>query len=77
MADSNTPIVDPTLVGEVWPAAVPAEDPVLYGQARLEPEGAFQVRSYQTFKLVYTAQSAGHGCVRKGANRVLAASYGV
>ena len=51
----NTKTVDQALVGEVWPAAVPAEDPVLYGQARLEPDGAFQVRSYQTFNLVYTA----------------------
>ena len=50
----NTRTVASALVGEVWPAAVPAEDPVLYGQARLEPEGAFQVRSTQTFKLVYT-----------------------
>ena len=67
MTESNIPIVDPVLVGEVWPAAVPAEDPVLYGQARLEPEGAFQVRSYQTFKLVYTAGRFGlddNGAIR-------------
>jgi hypothetical protein len=50
----NTNIVDSALVGEVWPAATPAEDPVLYGRAELSPEGAFQVRSFQTFTLTYT-----------------------
>ena len=54
MAKENTNTVDSALVGEVWPAAAPAEDPVLYGQATLSPEGAFQVRSYQTFTLTYT-----------------------
>ena len=54
MPAKNTNIVDSSLVGEVWPAAAPAEDPVLYGQAALSPEGAFEVRSYQTFTLKYT-----------------------
>ncbi len=54
MTGKNPRIVDSTLVGEVWPAASPAEDPVLYGQAELSPKGAFQVRSYQTFTLKYT-----------------------
>tara|TARA_B100000315_G_scaffold251951_1_gene287717 strand:+ start:3921 stop:6224 length:2304 start_codon:yes stop_codon:yes gene_type:complete len=54
MAGENTNIVDSVLVGEVWPAAAPAEDPVLYGQAQLSPDGAFEVRSYQTFTLTYT-----------------------
>ena len=49
----NSKTVNSELVGEVWPMAVPAEDPVLYGQAELSPEGAFQVRSYQTFTLTY------------------------
>ena len=53
MISNTSNIVDSTLVGEVWPAAVPAVDPVLYGQASLFPEGAFQVRSYQTFTLKY------------------------
>ena len=55
MVGENTNIVSSELVGEVWPAATPAEDPVLYGRAELSPEGAFQVRSYQTFTLKYTA----------------------
>jgi len=54
MAERNTNIVDSELVGEVWPAAAPTEDPVLYGRAELSPEGAFQVRSHQTFTLTYT-----------------------
>ena len=54
MTGKNLRIVNSNLVGEVWPAASPAEDPVLYGQAELSPEGAFQVRSYQTFTLKYT-----------------------
>jgi len=48
------PTVDRRLVGDVWPAAAPGEDPVLYGYAVLEPRGAFEVRSLQTFRLVYT-----------------------
>ena len=47
-------IVDPSLVGDVWPAAHPGEDPVLYGHVNLEPKGAFEARSLQTFRLVYT-----------------------
>ena len=54
MAEPNPNIVNPDHVADVWPAAAPAEDPVLYGQAKLAPEGAFEVRSYQTFTLTYT-----------------------
>ena len=42
------------LVGEVWPSAEPAEDPVLYGYAVLEPRDPVEVRSLQTFHLTYT-----------------------
>ena len=55
MSDESVKIVDTTQVGAAWPSAVPTEDPVLYGFAELTPAGAFEVRSYQTFKLVYTA----------------------
>ena len=51
MVTLNTNIVNPDHVADVWPAATPAGDPVLYGQAELSPDGAFAVRSYQTFKL--------------------------
>ena len=42
-------------LGEIWTEAKPSEDPVLYGHAALEPRGAFQARSLQTFKLSYRA----------------------
>ena len=47
-------IVDPELVAAVWPVAHPGEDPVLYGHVDLQPKGAFEARSLQTFRLVYT-----------------------
>ncbi|MEX0730794.1 MAG: DUF3604 domain-containing protein [Aquisalimonadaceae bacterium] len=46
--------VDPALIGVVWPPTHPGEDPILYGHAELTPKGAFEARSIQTFKLVYT-----------------------
>ena len=46
--------VEPHLVGAAWPSATPAADPVLYGHVELEPGGTFEVRSVQTFRLVYT-----------------------
>ncbi|GAB4370374.1 MAG: DUF3604 domain-containing protein [Kiloniellaceae bacterium] len=42
------------LVGAAWPATHPGEDPVLYGRAELQPRGAFEARSVQSFRLVYT-----------------------
>ena len=47
-------VVARELVGDVWPTTHPGEDPVLYGHVSLEPRGAFEARSLQTFKLVYT-----------------------
>jgi len=47
-------VVAPDLVGDVWPTTEPGTDPVLYGHVSLEPRGAFEVRSVQTFKMVYT-----------------------
>jgi hypothetical protein len=44
----------PQVMGEVFSDALPAEDAVLYGHADLEPKGAFEARSFQTFKLTYT-----------------------
>lgn len=41
-------------MGEVWPAAHPGADPVLYGHVDLQPKGAFEARSVQTFHMVYT-----------------------
>lgn len=41
------------MMGEVWPAAQPGEDPVLYGHAEISPCDPVAVRSAQTFELVY------------------------
>lgn len=50
---STTP-VSSHLVGDVWPAAAPAENAVLYGHVELRPRGAFAARSLQTFTMTYT-----------------------
>ena len=47
-------VVAPELVGDVWPATQPGEDPVLYGHVTLEPRDPVEVRSLQTFVLTYT-----------------------
>jgi hypothetical protein len=47
--------VNPEIIGELWPSAQPFDDPSQYGHIKLSPTGAFEVRSLQTFKLVYTA----------------------
>lgn len=47
-------IVDSHLVGEGWSNVQPGADPVLYGHVEIEPKGAFEVRSLQTFTLTYT-----------------------
>ena len=46
--------VPPELVGEIWPSAKPFDDSSQYGHIDFSPTGAFEVRSLQTFKLVYT-----------------------
>jgi hypothetical protein len=53
MSKKGKGLVDSELVGEVWPAAQPGESSQ-YGHVTLEPTGAFEVRSTQTFRLVYT-----------------------
>ena len=47
-------VVSNELVGAAWPSAQPGSDPVLYGHVSLDPVGAFEARSLQTFRLVYT-----------------------
>lgn len=47
-------VVATELMGDVWPATQPGEDPVLYGHVELTPRGAFEARSVQTFTLTYT-----------------------
>jgi hypothetical protein len=57
------------LVGDVWPAAAPAENAVLYGHVELEPRGAFAARSLQTFTMTYTVGR--YGLDDTGAIRVV------
>ncbi len=48
------PTVESEMVGDAWPSVSPGTDPVLYGHVDLDPVGSFEVRSLQTFTLVYT-----------------------
>jgi len=45
--------VEPRLVGDNAPSVRPGDDPALYGSATLEPVAPVEVRSFQTFRLVY------------------------
>lgn len=62
-------LVDSDLIGELWPSGQPGEDPVLYGHATLEPRGGVEVRSAQTFRLIYTVGR--YGLDDTGAIRVM------
>lgn len=66
--------VTEAMVGEVWPAAQPGDDPVLYGHVRLEPKDPVEVRSHQTFRLTYTAGR--YGLDDTGAIRVVFRALG-
>jgi hypothetical protein len=61
--------IDTKHMGEIWPSAHPAANPDLYGTVEFWPKGAFEVRSFQTFHLVYTAGL--YGIDDTGAVRVL------
>ena len=61
--------VTAAMMGEVWPAAAPGEDPVLYGHAALDPTDPVEARSFQTFRLTYTAGR--YGLDDTGAIRVV------
>ncbi|MGI9407009.1 MAG: DUF3604 domain-containing protein [Hyphomicrobiaceae bacterium] len=56
------------LMGDVWPHAVPGKEGADYGSVSFSPEGSFEVRSYQTFTLVYTVGE--HGLDDTGAIKV-------
>lgn len=48
------PAPAPELIGEIFSEAYPAEDPVLFGYADIDPKGDFEARSHQTFTITYT-----------------------
>ncbi len=47
------------LVGDTAPHMRPGDDPALFGTAELSPLGSVEVRSFQTFTLVYTVGKIG------------------
>lgn len=49
----------PELVGDNAPSVRSGDDPSLYGSATIEPLTPVEIRSYQTFKLVYTVGRIG------------------
>jgi hypothetical protein len=61
--------IDTKHMGEIWPSAQPAATPDLYGKVEFSPKGAFEVHSFQTFHLDYTAGP--YGIDDTGAIRVL------
>ena len=67
-------LVDSDLVGEVWTAAQPGTDPVLYGHVDILPKGDFPARSLQTFRITYTVGR--FGLDDTGAIRVMLRAMG-
>ncbi|MDA9009147.1 DUF3604 domain-containing protein [Alphaproteobacteria bacterium] len=51
--------VNPELVGDNSPSVHSGDDPRLYGSATIEPLDPVEIRSFQTFKLVYTVGHIG------------------
>ncbi len=47
------------LMGDIWPEAQPGRDGANYGMTCFSSEGRFPVRSFQSFKLVYTVGEFG------------------
>ena len=42
------------LVGEVFSEGLPRGREAAYGHVTMEPSGSFEIRSHQTFKIIYT-----------------------
>ena len=47
------------VMGDVWPHAEPGKEGADYGSVSFSPQGGFEVRSFQTFGLVYTVGEYG------------------
>lgn len=52
-------VVSHHMLGDAAPAVRPGPDPAMLGFARLEPTGPVEVRTYQSFTLVYTVGTLG------------------
>lgn len=55
----NPNIIPEYLMGEVWPAAHPGKDASDYGSVRLEGQNPVRIRTFQTFRLIYTVGKFG------------------
>jgi hypothetical protein len=55
----NPHIISARLMGDVWPGAHPGETLSDYGSARLEGNDPVRIRSFQTFRLIYTVGKFG------------------
>jgi len=47
------------LMGDFWPQATPGREGTDYGRVTLSPKGRFEVRSFQTFTVVYRVGAYG------------------
>ena len=55
----NPHVIPDHLMGDVWPSAHPGQDLSDYGSARLEGNDPVRIRSFQTFRLIYTVGKFG------------------
>lgn len=52
-------VIPDRLMGDVWPSAHPGQDLSDYGSVRLEGNDPVRIRSFQTFRLIYTVGKFG------------------
>lgn len=55
----NQHVIPDRVMGDVWPNAHPGQDHSDYGSVRLEGNDAVRIRSFQTFRLIYTVGKFG------------------
>lgn len=56
---ANPHIISDRLMGDVWPSAHPGQELSDYGSAKLEGNDPVRIRSFQTFRLIYTVGKFG------------------
>ncbi len=56
---SNPNVIPDHIMGDVWPLAQPGTALSDYGSARLDPSDPVEIRSMQTFRLIYTVGKFG------------------
>lgn len=55
----NPHVIPDRIMGDVWPSAHPGQELSDYGSARLEGNDPVRIRSFQTFRLIYTVGKFG------------------